>query len=376
MYIYIMLSIKESKFTTKLKTNVDTQNTITLNKESTNILQYFFHQLKEHTGKVQHITPDIYPVSIDNLHMQSSHLFPKFIINRIKDKMSYVYVYRFPVNHREITLNFIVDKKRNIYNTYYQLVYTWLSIISTYSDTWCSSHLDIHIYLSDVKKLLPPTNGTILGSDHVNTAYTYGGCKYKNEIVIYRKEEWFKVFIHETIHSFALDYSFVDNSDINEQLRMIFPAISKTDSYESYCEVWALIWNSLFHSFVEHPKNFTSFLNSFKKIYSLEFHFARHQVLKILEHMNMKYDDLFTNNTFREKTNVFAYYILKTIVCQNLTGFLSMCNSSDNIMMFERTSEGYERFLELIRQSLSRFRLHKEHLSTSNSLRMTMHDFE
>jgi hypothetical protein len=93
--------------------------------------------------------------------------------------------------------------------------------------------------------------------------------------------------------------------------------------------------------------------------------------------MNMKYDELFTDdNRFQENTNVFAYYILKTIVCQNLTGFLSMCNTNDNIMMFERTIDGYKRFSELIRQSLSRFHLHKEKLNTSNSLRMTMHDFE
>lgn len=372
-----MLSLKKSKFTMKIKSNVDAKNTFKLNKETTNILKYFFHLLKGSISKIQHIEPDVYPLSIENLHMTSSHLFPKSIIEHIKNKMKYVYVYRFSVKHREIRLKFIVDKKQSIYNAYYQLIYTWLSIISTYSDSWCSTHLDIHIYFGDHKKTLPVLKATVLDSEHVNTAYTYGGCKYKNEIVIYRKEEWFKVFIHETIHSFALDYSFVDNSHMNEQIREMFPAISKTDSYESYCEVWALIWNSLFHSFVDHPKNFTSFLSSFKKIYALECHFARHQILKILDHMNMKYDELFTDdNRFQENTNVFAYYILKTIVCQNLTGFLSMCNTNDNIMMFERTIDGYKRFSELIRQSLSRFHLHKEKLNTSNSLRMTMHDFE
>lgn len=372
-----MLSLKESKFTMKLKSNAYVKNTFNMNKETTNILKYFFYQLKVSSSKIQHIEPDIYPLSIENLHMNSSHLFPNSIIDHIKNKMNYVYVYRFSVKHREITLKFIVEKKQNIYNAYYQLIYTWLSIISTYSDSWCSTHLDIHIYLSDHKKLLPVMKGTVLGPEHVNTAYTYGGCKYKNEIVIYRKEEWFKVFIHETIHSFALDYSFVDNSDMNEQIREMFPAISKTDSYESYCEVWALIWNSLFHSFVKHPKNFASFLASFKKIYAFEFHFARHQILKILDHMDMKYYEFFSDtNRFQENSNVFAYYILKSIVCQNLTGFLSMCNSNDNIMMFERTTHGYKRFSELIRRSLSRFHLHKECMNTSNSLRMAAHDFE
>lgn len=373
-----MLSLNKSQFTSKLRSKVNTNNTFKLNKESTNILNFFFYQLKEASNQIEDVEPIIYPVSSENIHLNSSHLFPSNIIKLIKKDMKYVYAFQFVIKHREINLKFIVNKKRNIYTSYYQLVYTWLSIVSQYSDSWCSSQLDVHIYLADAKKILPEKKGIVLSPQHVNTAYTYGGCKYKNEIVIYRKEEWFKVFIHETIHSFALDYSYVDNTEMNKHINEMFPGILKTDSYESYCEVWALIWNSLFHSFLEHPKNFTSFLATFKEIYSLEFHFARHQSGNILDYTGMTYDDLLKNSSlkFEENTNVFAYYILKTIVCQNLTGFLSMCNSSDNIMMFERTSVGYKRFSELIRQSLSRFHLHKEVFNAKKSLRMTVHDFE
>ena len=72
------------------------------------------------------------------------------------------------------------------------------------------------------------------------------------------------MFIHETIHSFALDFSFVDNTNINNNITNIFPHISKTDSYESYCELWALLWNCIFHSFLKHPISFKLFIKNFQ----------------------------------------------------------------------------------------------------------------
>ena len=46
----------------------------------------------------------------------------------------------------------------------------------------------------------------VLDQDNCNTAVTYA-CAIKGECLIYRKEEWFKVLIHETMHALCLDFS-------------------------------------------------------------------------------------------------------------------------------------------------------------------------
>ena len=68
----------------------------------------------------------------------------------------------------------------------------------------CAKKLDIYLYFTPFKKTLPTRNTEILNVKHVNTAFAFQ-CAPSGEIVIYRKEEWMKVFIHETFHSFGLD---------------------------------------------------------------------------------------------------------------------------------------------------------------------------
>ena len=58
---------------------------------------------------------------------------------------------------------------------------------------------------------MPDSNIDIIDQIHVNTGFTTT-CPVDSEIVIFREEEWFKVFIHETFHNFALDFSDMNNS--------------------------------------------------------------------------------------------------------------------------------------------------------------------
>ena len=60
--------------------------------------------------------------------------------------------------------------------------------------TRCSKTLNVICYLTSLKKKLPVSNLTILGANNANTAFTHR-CPEKGEIIMYRKEEIFKVFI-------------------------------------------------------------------------------------------------------------------------------------------------------------------------------------
>ena len=103
------------------------------------------------------------------------------------------------------------------------------------------------IYLSEKNKILPSKETDIIDVINVNTAYTYccGSPKTKNEIVIYRKEEWLKTLMHETMHAFGLDFCSLDSDTIAETIKNIFPIKSDINLNESYCEFWAETFNLL-----------------------------------------------------------------------------------------------------------------------------------
>ena len=135
------------------------------------------------------------------------------------------------------------------YNQYSQMVFMWLFIAMQYSSRKCKSPMNIYIYMTPFKKELPDSRIHILDSNNVNSAFTYTTCKPDNEILIFRKEEWFKVFIHETFHNLGLDFSNMNLYSLNNKIKCLFAVNSDINAYESYCEFWARIINSAFISF-------------------------------------------------------------------------------------------------------------------------------
>ncbi len=54
--------------------------------------------------------------------------------------------------------------------------------------------------------------------------------------MIFRKKEWFKVFIHEAFHNFGLDFSNMNLSQVQQRFRQWFPISSKFNIYEGFTE--------------------------------------------------------------------------------------------------------------------------------------------
>ena len=134
----------------------------------------------------------------------------------------------------------------------------------------------MYIYHTSLLKMLPSTNIEILNETHVNTAFTRT-CPKDSEIVVFRKEEWFKVFIHETFHNFGLDFSDMELTTCNTKILSIFPVNSDVNLYEAYTEFWARLMNVLFCSYInmknkndvdEFLTNAEFFMN-FERIFSL-----------------------------------------------------------------------------------------------------------
>lgn len=283
----------------------------------------------------------------------------------IKTESKKILTFECTINNRTIRLIFIIFKNNNFeriayYKTYAHRVYMWLSMISKKST--CVETLTIYVYLTPFKKQLPANKSESIGPVHANTGYTYR-CEKENEIVIYREEEWFKVVLHETMHAFGNDFSTDEgSSSAIKQLFSLPPGISIRMS-ETYSETWARIMNVVFQTYFKNPPSLESrsalqFKKNVEFYLHLESIFSLYQCIKILDFMGVNYQLLIDDSDhskkmirsfYRENTNVFAYYVLTSVLLNNHDAFLSWCvkHNGPGLNMF-RVKTTQSEFIELI----------------------------
>jgi hypothetical protein len=100
-------------------------------------------------------------------------------------------------------------------------IYLWLYVADKYASKHCSSTMNLHFYFTDHMKRLGSVDLEALDMIHVNTAFTTS-CSNETDIYLFRREEWFKVFIHETFHNLGFDFSEMNCIDINKKLNMSY----------------------------------------------------------------------------------------------------------------------------------------------------------
>ena len=314
----------------------------------------------------------------------NANSFPELVRKHIDELTMSEITYSFSLFGRNIKVHFIVEEdemylKIDIFNKYVDTIVMWLYILNQYASKSCANSLTIFLYFTSLEKKLPNSNILILDEIHVNTAFTTT-CPSDSEIVVFRKEEWFKVFIHETFHNFALDFSDMNNSHVHECVLNIFKVKSNVNLYESYTEFWAEIMNALFCSFfslkdksnVDEFIHYSDFFINFERTYSL------FQLVKILNFMGLTYQDLFSNhhssmilrdNLYKEKTSVLSYYVIKTILMNNYQGFLYWCKKNNfSLLQFNKTIANQNDFCKFIENNYKT-------TSILNSIHETRHFF-
>ena len=182
-------------------------------------------------------------------------------------------------------------------------------------------NVNINYYLTDHKKTIDKDVKDGLNYGHINN-----GCCNINTIDIWRKEELIKVTIHELIHLFNCDKSMNDNSFIiNEYLTRYNINSERVNTFEAYTEIWANILNSYFISKWTLMKTDPSGSSDlFCDLVNYERIWSHIQCVKVLKLTNfnfdkMKYDILINLNA---ETNVWAYYILRSMVYFNINNFI------------------------------------------------------
>ena len=191
----------------------------------------FFNLMNESYDAVKNIrrspkkfTSKLSKIKIPEQMPKSDLLNSKFISHSIKkyitDHASFDLCYKFKINNKEYTVHFILlDEKEMMnpekYELYIEKMMMWLHMSQSYVTGKCSERsFTVYLYLTPFKKFLPECSVTVIGPDNVNSGISYA-CPENGEIVIYRQEEWFKVFIHESFHALGLDFATMKQDLLN-----------------------------------------------------------------------------------------------------------------------------------------------------------------
>jgi hypothetical protein len=297
----------------------------------------------------------------------NSNSFPSEIRQHINELSITEICYTFSLFERKVKVFFIledrnIELKIDMYNKYIDSIIMWLYILQLYGSKECVDSLTIFFYFTSLEKKLPDSNILILNEVNVNTAFT-STCPKISEIVVFRKEEWFKVFIHETFHNFGLDFSDMNNTTMKECILNIFKVNSEVNLYESYTEFWAEIMNAIFCSFysLKDKTDIPHFLSNVELFINFERSYSFFQLVKTLNFMGLTYKDLYLNNKesiilrenlYKEKTNVLAYYVIKTVLLNNYPSFLQWCKKNNlSLLQFKKTIGNQEEFCKFIKKN-------------------------
>ena len=268
------------------------------------------------------------------------------IKQHIFNNSSYKLGYKFHINKRRVNVNFVLenDIHKDIYCNYIKDIMTWISIADKYSCNSCGKELNLYIYMTNIKKHLPRNRWDTISSMEVNSGLS-DMCRRQSEIIIFRKEEWFKLLIHETFHNYGLDFSVMNINKLTSIMKNHFHIESEFLMFETYTEFWARLINVMFCTFkIEDNVKFTDFYMFFQVLYYYERLFSILQCCKILSFMNLTFDMLINKKDkslslqlYKESTNVFPYYIAMSILMIDPINFVNWCGENNiNIFRFQK----------------------------------------
>ena len=160
-----------------------------------------------------------------------------------------------------------------------------------------------------------------LSSEHVNSGASLSG-KY---LMIWRREEITKVLIHELIHYLNIDLKYDTNINkiINNKIGIFkYPILIN----ESITEILTQFLHSIYISAYQKG----SLIDNVKTIYNYEQIFSWYQFSKIMNFFNItKFDNDIIKKQFNQTTNVFSYYILKSILTIRFTDIILQINTEN-----------------------------------------------
>lgn len=299
--------------------------------------------------------------------LQIPNYLPETIQTVINDMKIMKYGVQFSIQDRIFDVNLHFDGTRKYMHhdidEHFKKIYMWLDIACRYASPTCSKYVKINMYLTSHKKKLPKQYN-IVDREHANTAFTTS-CQNETEIDIFREEEWFKTFIHESFHNMGMDFSANGSQHTNELMYTFIPIETDFRLYEAYTECWAEIINSLFVGFYHMKKQgSTNLENVFNVVLNNERRFSVFQCAKVLSHYHMNLEDLFKQNklatlrrnNYKENICVLSYYVFKMVLMYHAKGFILWTSkNNDRSINFNRKPDPKKemRFVNFIKKRMN-----------------------
>ena len=293
---------------------------------------------------------------LNNIFKTSAFISP-IIIDYIKIHLTHYYLIEFDNNtiyyFVKSTTKSISNKTNKDINELCRIIYT-MKIL--FNRTNKNNKQTLYYFPTSLKKKINK-NTHILGINECNTGYSYlDSLYYKKEeihcchpngnIHIFRKEEHYKVLIHELIHACYKDQDMILSNE-TESFSKKFCVNKQILLNESYTETIATILNLFYLHIIlynnkliskinkKQSKNNKQSINKNKNMnilnlmYINETKYSFYTMAKILNFYKISSINDFTkysnqkgcNTVFLQETNVFSYYIVKPLLLYNINKF-------------------------------------------------------
>ena len=346
----------------------------------------------------------------------SSFISPT-IINYIKSNLTHYYL----IEHDNNSIYYFVKsntKHKTLYtnkkinkdiNEICRIIYTMKILFNRTNKT---NKQVLYYFPTPLKKRIN-NNTDILGVNECNTGYSdlkslyekkedIHCCHSNGSIYIFRKEEHYKVLIHELIHACYKDQDMILSNE-NDSFSKNFCINKQILLNESYTETIATILNLFYLHIVLY--NFNSKINSKKSnkltnknmsildnMYINETKYSFYTMAKILNFYKINSINDFTkyrnqkgcNTVFLQETNVFSYYIVKPLLLYNINKFSAFLNKyTDNFSVVSQDCVKYfsKMILNIIHNDINTKLIIKKLLvefkkCKNKSLRLTLYEIK
>jgi hypothetical protein len=315
------------------------------------------------------IPSNLYNVEIDTNMM--NEFVELELMEFIHNKLNYKHIHTISYNNLTIKLT-IYSKNKTLPKKMLEDIILRIIICGLFKSTHNNININVDIYLTPFKKKCEYSQGIdVIGPREINS----GASITNTKLFIFRQEELNKVLVHELIHYLELDLNevpFLDcstyfNISSNNEIRL----------NEAYTEIMALMINTII---------FSDKVDVIKDILNKELKYSMYQSAKILSLFNFKNAHEFFKqcdcDNFRQNTDIFSYFIVKTAILLNLDDFLKLyyngkitrLNFKEYILaitLSKKYMSLIDKFMKII-HSNKHFLKHPKTLL--NTLRMTYYD--
>ena len=199
-----------------------------------------------------------------------------------------------------------------------------------------------YICPTNIKKEIK-SDTVILGPENVNSGLTY---TEKGIVLLWRREELYKVLVHELIHLLHIDKNIYMTNIVNNHVYQQFCILPSTEINinEIYTESLAMMFDSALNICEKHPTintnvSYNIFLNQIhdNRLHSLIqaskiLHLYKYSSINQIIKKNIKPQNrdnsqngksIICKKNFEQNSNIFSYYILKSAFFYNMDYFIS-----------------------------------------------------